>query len=153
MASLMRTLECSLIVAISLVSLGLAGCGGEGVSGPEKLVPVTGTLKLKGVPLAGATLSLLPIATTKGTGGFAVTDAEGKFVLKHASGQEGVEPGSYVGVVSLMLKPDGKPVPTGESAMDHGAKESIPVKYTSADTTSIRVTIGETAPPLDLDLK
>jgi hypothetical protein len=152
MISMMRT-QCGLVIAISLVGLGLAGCGGGEAKGPEKLVPVTGTLKLKGTPVAGATLSFLPYGNTKGTGGFGVTGPDGKFALKHLSGKDGVEPGNYVGIVSLMLKPDGKPVPTGESAMDHGAKESMPAKYTSAESTSIRVTIGDNAAPLDLDLK
>jgi len=148
----MRKRSIGFLLCLAAVLTSLPGCGGGGEDIP-KLVPLTGVLTSKGKPLPGTMISFIPDHQQKGTGGFAATDAEGKFVVKHRSGQEGIEPARYRVLLSRMLKKDGSAVPSGENAMDHGATESMPAKYLSVDTTPILLEIKETNEPLIMDLK
>lgn len=77
----------------TMVALMLAGCGGDGVSYAE----VTGTVKLKGAPLDKIQVEFFP--TSKGQPSVAITDAQGKYVLKGPRGN-----GAAVGLNKVTLK-------------------------------------------------
>ncbi|WP_145033520.1 carboxypeptidase-like regulatory domain-containing protein [Caulifigura coniformis] len=146
-------------LATKLVAMGMAsfllasGCSGAADEAPAVLVPATGVVKLKGQPLSGVSVSFIPDYDTKGTGGFAATDSEGKFAVKHQSGKDGIEPGRYRIVLSRMMKSDGSPIPSGESAMDHGGVETIPLKYTSPTTTPLQPNCTDKSEPMILELQ
>src|SRR2546423_8011399 len=70
-------------LAFFVVAVSFAGCGGS-----EKIVPVSGVVKLNGQPLANAHVSFQPTASGNnpkaGVGSYGVTDASGKYWLKTA---------------------------------------------------------------------
>jgi hypothetical protein len=110
--------------------LSLAIVSGCAPSAPvEELVPVSGTVRFGGQPTAGIRVLLVPDGATGGTGGFGVTDDEGKYTLLHRTQKEGVPPGKYSVHFSRFLMPDGKPIPSDVSPFTSGGKESIPPKW------------------------
>jgi len=146
-------MKLSLALCLCVGLVVLAGCGGSSSdAGPENLVPVTGKVMVNGEAVAGITLTFLPDSGTTGTGGFAATSVDGNFIVKHRSGQEGIEPGTYKVVTSLYLTPTGGPVPEGESAMDHNATESLPPKYTAPNTTPFSAQVAEGMAPLSFEI-
>lgn len=102
-----------------------SGCGGSAEKAPQ-LTPVAGKVTLNGEPLAGASVSFIPRDSTKGTGGFGATLADGSYEMMHRSQAKGVEAGTYVVWFSKFAMPDGSPIPEGKNATDVGAKESLP---------------------------
>ncbi len=116
----------SLVLSVLLVG---GGCGDSKSEGP-KLIPVTGTVRLDGKPLSGATLMFNPMAGTGGNGGFAVTDAEGKFSLTDYGSQPGCPVGDYGVTFTKITQPDGSPIPKGAQRGEVGMEEQLPVFYT-----------------------
>jgi hypothetical protein len=90
----------------------LPGCG-ESVTPPhEDLVPISGTVKLGGQPLAGVHVAFVPVGSTRGQGATAVTDETGEYELIHnATQQPGVAAGDYVVQFTKWVQPDGSPLP------------------------------------------
>lgn len=119
----------------------VAGCGPS--DGPSLLVPVTGTVLMENQPADGVGVAFIPTDGTSGTGAAGATDAEGKFMLLHQSGEEGIEPGTYKVVFSRWRMKNGMPIPDGESAADVGAVDTIPPHYSSPDKTLYTETIPE----------
>lgn len=134
-----------------LASAALLGCRGAS-EGPE-LVPAGGTVLWKGKSLPDADVMFYPIEGTKGGGGTARTDVEGKFKLKYVRGGDGVPAGAYKVTVSRRVI-NGKPVPVGDDTppADSPAKEELPEVFSSYDSSKIRATVtaGE---PIVLHLK
>lgn len=93
------------------------------------MVPVTGTALLDGKPLVGATVMFNPTGSTKGTGGFGLTDADGKFTLTDFQSNPGCAPGEYGVTFSKMTQPDGSPIPPGAQRGEVGMVEQIPPVY------------------------
>lgn len=114
---------CALPLCVALVYA--MGCS-SGSTATPKLVPVVGKIVLDGTPLKGANVIFVPKDQTKGTGGSAVTDAEGKYEARHPSNKAGIEPGTYAVLFSKLAMPDGSPIPEGKNAADVGAAESLP---------------------------
>jgi hypothetical protein len=73
--------------AFAAIAAVFVGCGGS-----EKVVPVSGVVKLDGKPLANAYVSFQPTAATgsskAGIGSYGVTDASGKYSLKTADNDQ-----------------------------------------------------------------
>jgi hypothetical protein len=111
-----------------LVVLCLAGCGsGAGY----KLAPVSGKVTLDGQPLAGATVTFQPEASSKegtaGPGSAAVTDAAGKFVLQTAEAKR--RPGAVVGKHTVRLSGvQDQRAPDDDSARPK-VKDPVPLRY------------------------
>lgn len=87
------------IFSLGLLSLAL-GCSGGGAGGPA-IVPVDGIVTLNGNPMEGATVVFSP--KKEGTMSMAVTDAEGKFVLRTGSGKKGAAVGDHDVTVQLTV--------------------------------------------------
>ncbi len=66
----------------------LAGCGGTGH------FPVTGTIMLGDAPLAGATISFVPVGEG-GTSAIGRTGEDGAYRMEVSSDLAGLEPGTY----------------------------------------------------------
>ena len=105
------------------------GCG-SGVEPGPPLIPVTGTARLDGKPLVGATVMFNPTPGTPGNGGFGVTDAEGKFTLTDYSGNPGCPEGDYGVTFTKITQPDGSPIPPGAQRGEVGMVEQMPPVYT-----------------------
>jgi len=76
----------------------LAGCGrGEDVSGRQPVFPVSGTVKYKGRPVAGADVTF--VCNEKEKSAFGRTDDNGNFQLTTYSANDGAVAGKHVVVV------------------------------------------------------
>lgn len=140
------------VIAFCLMGM-LTGCGGQSTEIPDELIPVSGTVKLDGEPKANISVIFNPGDQTTGTGGYGVTDSEGKYTLLHRSNKPGVESGEYFVTFSLMGLPDGSPIPEGKDAADVGAIQLLPEKYTNAER-EIKLTIATVkAPEVTLDFE
>lgn len=136
----------------------LAGCSGE--PEPPKLpdpVKVTGTVTLDGKPLEGAAILFQPTSEKGYQGAAGQTDASGKYELNTDIGKgqsrPGVIPGDYVVSISRLVKPDGSfvPVDSKEPPMMLGARDTIPLKY-STDKGRIKYTVKPEGGTLDIKL-
>lgn len=141
-----------LLAGLGLLSLG---CGGEERTVPEQLHPVSGVVTIDGSKAPGVRVNFVPEKNTKGTGGYAVTDASGTFNATHYSQTSGIEPGTYQVTFSKLAMPDGSPIPEGKDAADVGAVEILPAHLTQVQTDRVVHVITVTQPMTDLkyDLK
>ena len=134
----MKTLP--LTVALAIAATALVGCG----SGPD-CVPVSGTIKLDGEPLAGVQVTTQPVETGSGSedypGSRGVTDASGKYILALVTdGREGAVVGKHAVYIAFGDDP---------SLVDP-TKPKIPMKYWDG---SLRVEIPDAGTDsLDFDL-
>ncbi len=120
-----------------LAGLVLAGCGGSSKpAAPSNLAPVSGTVTVGGKPVPNVVVTIVPTGTTKGTGGWGKTDDSGTFKVLHQTQAEGVEPGEYMAVFSLYVKPDGQPLPPNTSPTESRAVQAIPAPWSDPATQS-----------------
>ena len=131
----------------------LAGCGAATAAPDLNLVPVTGTVMLDGKPLANATVLFNPLQGTKGTGGYGVTDAEGKFSIKHRSEKEGCEAGDYGVTFTKITQPDGSPLPPNADRATVGMVEQIPAAYVQFDPSAVLEKAKVVSPSTTLEFR
>jgi hypothetical protein len=117
------------------------------------LTAVSGTITIDGKPASGVSVIFLPQAGTKGDGASGVTDNDGHYVLKHRSGKDGIQPGDYSVIFSKYSMPDGTPVAGDIQPESVGAKQVIPVRYTSPETSQSNGKVTDSASTIDFDLK
>ena len=141
----------------SVLSLLLFAAGLLSLSGCEKslggnLVPVTGTVKMDGQPLAGASVTFLGVSGTPGLGGSGIADETGKFEISHFRAGKGLEPGEYKVVINKLVMADGSPIPTGTaSAAELNTKDLVPKRYSDFSATTLLKTVGSDNAPVSLD--
>lgn len=129
-----------------LLLLVLSGCAPSGIPEGPAPVPVDGTVTLDGQPLAGASVMF-------GQAAFGETDANGHYQLSASGGKKGCPPGDYQVVVEKWVMPDGSPYKSGEmSPMDAGAKQEIPAKYTSMESTELKASVPAAGGTFNFDL-
>jgi len=147
------------ICCVAALSLALfTGCGSSLVT--VKLVPVEGTLKLNGKPLANKSIMFTPDSGS-GVSAGGISDANGKFTLKATiqgatSDQNGCPPGTYkVVVFEPLIEVNMKDAPAGAEPMlvPDSKKSEIPRVYLDAATTTLKATVPEAGGTVDLDLK
>lgn len=145
----MKNAHCKVWNVLLVLPL-IVGCGG-GPSGPVyKTVPASGTVKEKegDKPVAGALVQFIPLDAKTGGGAVGMTDAEGKFELVTGSGdkaKKGVTPGKYKVTISLMVKPDGSPIPpdpTKPPAMVAGI-EALSQQFSNPGMSKLVAEVGE----------
>lgn len=151
-----------LLSILSATGLGLLvlslGCS----SSSERVLPdqdlelhaVTGTVRVDGEAAAGVSLGFQPADGTKGSGGFATTDAEGKFTVVSASGRDGLPAGTYHILLTWLTTKDGKPIPKDAMMADYDFVNQLPERFNTHEGTPyfVGVEAGEN-PPLELDVK
>ena len=127
-----------------------AGCGSDAAPAyVSLLVPVSGVVKVDGVPAACVDVTFVPDqplpGKTENAGGnaTAVTDAEGKYTLhtppgggvaaEHAESMKGAVPGKYAATFHLWVLPDGSPWALSSNSTKGpvlmGAVEKLPPAY------------------------
>ncbi len=84
----------------ALILATMLGCGDGGVSGPA-FAPVSGVVTLDGKPVEGAAIIFSP--KKEGTMSMAISDADGKFVMKSGSGRKGAAVGDHNVTVNLSV--------------------------------------------------
>jgi hypothetical protein len=160
----MNSRACWLVAGLMVFAVG---CGGA--SGP-KVYPAGGRVTYQGMPVSGATVTFAPADGVLVS--YGVTDAEGKFTLKGARGQDGAPLGTqYVtvikvassggppasdvtaapGSVPLAVDPSNPGGTVGGAAIGPGAEapteavvgSEVPEKYASVATSGLQFTITE----------
>jgi len=123
---------------VAIASVLVAGCGGT-----DGRVPVNGTVTLDGKPAAGVTVWFHASPETKGNGGYADTDASGRFTATTHQARPGLYPGEYAITVTAA---------GAQSSSDDGVSTGGPVPgvYSRPETTPFRITIDVRQGPLDL---
>lgn len=119
------------LTSLLIASFFLQGCGDAPKDREFQTAPVTGKLLMGDKPLAGATVAFTPIAPTRGTGGYGVTDADGKFSADVTPKKEGLEPGTYAVTFTKWAQKDGSPIPEGKTAADVEAIQIIPEQFSN----------------------
>lgn len=139
-----------------LAAVLVIGCGKSGDPSRPKTVPVSGTVTLKGQPVAGAQLVFQPDGSNPGATG--ATDADGKYTLMTFQSGDGAVPGQYkVSITknesvasgsgpSIDPKTGGMTsdyVPPTPGAKPAEAKNLLPPKYAQASTSGLTATVKE----------
>jgi hypothetical protein len=117
--------------------LMIVGCGEP----PDETVAASGVVHLNGKPVEGVSISLVPQEGVSGRGGYGISDAEGKFVLKSGPESTGVLPGTYRVLFQKMRQKDGSPIPADAMAADIEVVNQLPPVYASPDNTPISAVI------------
>jgi hypothetical protein len=135
-------------IALAVLFLGVAGCGGD------RIVPVHGKVTAKGVALDGAAVQFLPAGGTKGEGGTGIADADGNFSLfQSRTGRNGVSPGAYRVAVRRSVGADGKVLDPDTKTRDRpDMRESVPNPYSSPADTPLKYTVPEAGGEVNIEV-
>jgi hypothetical protein len=141
-------------VLFTILGTLIGGCNGSAVP-TYKLVPVTGTVKLNGTPLADADVQFHyngDMAPPGYMGSTGKTDPNGKYELT-TNAQKGCVEGKFKVVISKYTDPQGNPVKADPATgvdieqlkMQGQAVELLPPTYSSPDRTTLTadVTAGK----------
>lgn len=137
-ARLLTIALCGLIFTI--------GCGGGAAKSRQKTVPASGSVKLNGKTVEGATVVFAPEATgEKAVAASAMTDANGNFVLQAYPPLKGAVPGKYkVSITKREIPPS---PPDGPNAHDvpqqPPPKWLVPEKFSDAEKSGLKADIPE----------
>lgn len=131
------------------------GCSKSQPADQENLVLVTGTVRYKGKPLAGALVSFTPDANTLSVPAFGPTKEDGTYELTNARQKKGLAPGEYIVTVTRRLMPDGSPVSPDDKTppIESKARETMPVQFSDQTQSKLRATVKAGGGPIDFDLK
>lgn len=137
-----RRLAASGVLLAGLILI--SGCSSDVGAPPRELGKVTGKVTVNKKPLPNVTV----IFTPKEGGGasYALTDAEGKYVLKYTSGK--LE-GALVGVHTIALRDEGEESAGGEALP--GGKSRVPAKY-SPDKSTMEKTVESGEQVIDIEI-
>lgn len=138
------------VLTLTLCAVSLLALGCQPKSNLSGLVPVTGTVTLKGAPLAGAAVVFAPAPPSTARASSATTDANGKFKLSTLKSDDGAFPGDYI-VTILKTETVGKTY-TPEEANEYynknmksppppEQKNLVNVKFAKVDTSPLKATI------------
>ena len=129
-------------VLLTVISvLGVMGCGGNAPPTGH----VSGVIKLNGQPLEGATIEFTPAA---GRSSVAMTDSEGKYVLKYTNTVDGALIGEHTVRISTGVAGSASNEGGGASA---GMAERIPPAYNSQSEVKADVKSGSNTFDYDID--
>jgi hypothetical protein len=140
---------------VACFSILLLGCGAGG--GPTRF-PVSGTVKIDGVPAGLVTVRFIPTGPRANPtyGGIVVADATGTFTLGTDGTNSGLPAGQYkvtfsqtlIGGVPTLGGSGGKETET--SAIE---VEGVPESYRDPNTTTESITVSKNSKPFAFDLK
>lgn len=148
----MTRLNIFVLTRFCMLTLLISGCGGATVEVPE-LSPVSGIVTLDEKPIEGVLIIYVPENGIPGDGSVALTDAEGKYTLKHRSGQPGIQAGQYAVTFSKFVMKDGSAVESGIQPESVGAKQLLPKRYTNPEITKEKATVTKEGGTFDFSLK
>lgn len=140
-----RTRAAGAALALLVLALGGVGCQQKQASAVS-LAPVAGKVTLNEQPLTEAVLEFIPTGNTKGQGGSATTDDEGRFTVVTPFGEEGLTAGDYQVVVSKLVLPKGVhfDVPPDKTLppADNPYRESLPAQYSDRMNSKLTVKVA-----------
>lgn len=155
------------VSAAAAVAMLLAVVPGCGYRRPP-LVRLEAHVTLDGEPVAGATVTLVPVGGGRPVSG--VTDEGGRLTFSTYGSRDGVPPGHYTAVVSklVLTKKAARRLEAGRSKSSPSAADSaepmiemrdddydniLPARYAGVDTTDLAVTIDHGMRNIDLTLE
>jgi hypothetical protein len=141
-------------LAWGIICLVTIGCGGPKQDLPE-VVPVSGTVTLDGKPLANATVTFIPVGTTRGGTCLGVTDDSGRYEMSAGNGRKGTPVGEFRITCTKWVMPDGSDYPKDSqvSPLETNARELLPERYTNEYATELKATVPAAGTTVDLHLK
>ncbi|HVA49165.1 MAG TPA: carboxypeptidase-like regulatory domain-containing protein [Pirellulales bacterium] len=140
--------SCRFVMVLGML---VVGCGKRSAGPPVvATLPIQGRVTLDGKPLAGADVVFMPVdaplvfaGTTKEDGSYQLAGLAGKATCK----------GNCRVTISRMLKPDGSPPPPGEPPAISFAVESLPPRYSMANSTELSANVPEGGGTFNFPLK
>lgn len=142
-------IEIGLLTVICLV-----GCGGGAT--PEivpSLEQVGGKVLLDAKPAEGVSITFFPAQNNKGNPATGTTDSQGAYTLTYRNGAAGIPAGDYVVLFSKLTKPDGSPIPEGQTAADALAIDQIPERFRRTDNPQYTVSVPKGGKTFDFEIK
>lgn len=137
---------------VFVVGLCATGCLDARTS---HLVPVTGTVRQGGVPVAGGTVVFVAIPPLRSPLVFGDIGADGRYSLRSANKYPGVAPGRYAVCVNLVEAPpaaspaDGVPP---DPFQPRSARSRLPPEYGSAEHTPLSCEVPPGGTTFDISL-
>jgi hypothetical protein len=149
-----------LVVSACFLFLTVAGCGSD--DGLGRRYSVSGTVKYKGEPLAKGQINFLP-QDGKGRGASGLIE-DGYYALSTNGDRDGALPGKYS--VTILAKEldltkaearskklgTGIPLPSDVAKANRTAKNLVPVKYSSPDTSKLTAEVKEQSDSIPFEL-
>jgi len=126
-------------VVLTLLALAL-GCG---ESGNPDLIPVTGTVRYAGQPVAGANVAF----RSENSMASAMTDSSGRFELTAVEQGTGAMPGKYkvivakIAAVETAMQDMEEALNNPPSAEQAAPKNELPAQYADFETTPLEYTV------------
>ncbi|MFM7072301.1 MAG: hypothetical protein ACKO38_10985 [Planctomycetota bacterium] len=148
---------------ITLSLLAMAGCGGDEFPARTK---VTGTVKYKGQPVSGATVTFFSDSVPRAAIG--TTDANGRFTLSTFGENDGAVPAEYLVTISKAAAADsgaaydptnpgaayGKAMAGSAKGSNPTAKDELPASYANRGTSGLSQKVSaDSANDFTFDLK
>ncbi|WP_406698611.1 carboxypeptidase-like regulatory domain-containing protein [Singulisphaera sp. Ch08] len=131
---------------MGLLLLGAIGCGDKGQKSTLPLTITSGKVTLNGKPLPEAELEFIPVGDTKGQGGAAVTNEDGRYMATTPFGEEGLIAGDYKVIVSKRVLPEGVHFDTPPDKTlppaDNPYQEILPPKYSDRMSTTLTMKVS-----------
>ena len=141
---------------ILLGLLLISGCveGEPAVVKPSEIVPISGTVKLDGQPLAGARVVFVT-STDKSYNAEGTTNESGVYELTVPIGSKffaGAIPGIYKVYISRFVAPDGSPQDSSKP-QEFPGRETVPMQYSVLSKTKLTATVAIGRTTQDFELK
>ncbi|WP_437222458.1 hypothetical protein SH661x_002787 [Planctomicrobium sp. SH661] len=137
----------SLIVLFG-IGLTFSGC----FSNPDRLIPVSGSVKYGGKPLTSGIIIFTPADELNGTIASAEIEADGSFHPQVSHSNRGMKAGEYQ--VSITYLPNFAQLTPNQMVQKQKDILSIPKKYSDPRTSGLKVTIQKkSANQLELELE
>jgi len=151
------------VSTLAIVGLVLTGCSN---SSRPPTYRVTGTVTLKGKPVAGAAVTFVPTGT-EGEAASAISDSEGKYALTTWEAGDGARPGEYrvkisaqeqkavdpsTMVQNLTIEEEQK-IYVESKKPAPPAKRLIPIKYEDDQTSGLTHTVDNKATTFDIKIE
>lgn len=141
-------------IRVGVMLLLLSGCGGA--KGPKlpPTVPVSGVVRVNGMPLPKATVTFVPVGVTKGTGAQATTDESGKYEAQAIHGDKGAPQGTYRVAISKLVLPDGSEIPpdSKEAPITLNARDLLPAEYSSLEFSTLKADVPPGGGAIDFNI-
>ena len=118
------------------LSLLVLGCGGGGAAKPAKTYPVSGVVKYKGQPVAGATV-VFSLSGEKPRTAMGQTDAEGRYKLGTFQPGDGAVEGPQAVTITKEEVVEADP----KTGIVPKPKHLLPIKYTDIGTSPLTATV------------
>lgn len=146
--SILRTCQTAGLACL----VAVLGCGGDTSHRSTEVVPVSGVVTYKGVPVEGAAVTFHPAQASMAPGATqkpaarAKTDAQGKFRLWTFDLNDGAVPGEHTVTISKVeiVAPDVNPDEPGyvAAAEESPPKYLVPQKYGNQRTSGLKETVA-----------